>query len=89
MRLALILLTLADLALLGLLVAVSGFVLEGVNNTGPMMPQAVGYVAFMVACIVAPAVAWWSRTRWQPATTLLVAASPLLVAAMALLVQPA
>ena len=34
--------------LAALLIGVSGFVLEGVNNTGPAMPAAVFLIAFIV-----------------------------------------
>ena len=49
--------TVIDLGLAVLLIAVSGFILEGVNNTGPM-PGSVWFVAFIVFCIAAPAAAW-------------------------------
>jgi len=55
----LVLATVVDLAL----VAVSGVVLQGVNNTGPMMPEAALFVAFVALCVVAPVAAWILRAR--------------------------
>ncbi|MFO1091161.1 MAG: hypothetical protein U1E46_16420 [Hyphomicrobiales bacterium] len=79
----LVLLTIADVALAVLLIAVSGFVLEGVNNTGPMMPEAVFFVALVVVCLVAPIAAWALRRKLDPMIVLVIAAAPLAVAAVA------
>lgn len=79
----LILATLADLGLAALLVAVSGFVLQGVNNTGPMMPEAALLVAFIALCVLAPLAAWILRARAaRPALVLWTAVAPLVVAAV-------
>jgi hypothetical protein len=48
MRALIVIAAVADLALGALLVAVSGFVLQGVNNTGPMMPEAIFYVLMIL-----------------------------------------
>lgn len=88
MGLALTFLTLANLALLLMMIAGAGFILEGVNNTGPMMPEAIFYVALMVACLVAPAFAWWGRRTWSVQATLATAALPLLFAGLALVARP-
>jgi hypothetical protein len=89
MAAALILATVADLALAALLVAVSGFVLQGVNNTGPMMPEAALLVGMIVLCLLAPVAAWVLRARAAgPAAVLGAACAPLALAAAALLVEP-
>ncbi len=88
MRLALILLTIADLALALLLIAVSGFVLEGVNNTGPQMLDALYFGAMLLGTIAAPLLAWFLRHRFDPPTTLALAAAPLIVAVGILVVGP-
>lgn len=79
--------TIADLAIAGLLVAVSGFILQGVNNTGPMS-GAGWYVAFIIFCIVAPAAAWILRKRTPPAVPITLALAPIAIAVVALLIEP-
>ena len=87
MTVLLVILTVANLALAALLVAVSGFILQGVNNTGPMMPEAVFFVGFIVACLVAPAVAWAMRRRLAEGPVLAIAAAPLVVATLVLAIS--
>ncbi len=53
MTILLIVATIADLALGVLLVAVSGFILQGVNNTGPM-DGAIWFVLMVLLCFAAP-----------------------------------
>lgn len=89
MTLWLAILTLADLALAALLVGVSGFILQGVNNTGPLMPDAIFFVLLIFACLGAPAIAWAVQRRIWPSATLAIAALPLLLAASALVAGPA
>ncbi len=81
--------TLIDWALAALLVGVSGFVLEGVNNTGPEMPAAALLVAFIVFALAAPLAAWVMRRRgWRPGVFATLACSPIVVAGGALLLEP-
>ena len=68
MNIMMILAIIADLLLAVLLTAVSGFILQGVNNTGAMMPEAALYVGFILLCIVASALAAILRKR-QPLAT--------------------
>jgi hypothetical protein len=84
----LILATLIDLGLAALLIGVSGFVLEGVNNTGPSMPDAVILVAFIVFSIAAPLAAWARRSHARPAVTLIIAWAPAAIASIVLLLEP-
>jgi hypothetical membrane protein len=88
MRAGLIIATIADLGLALFLVALSGFVLEGVNNTGPMMPEAIFYVLFILLCLGAPALAWLRRRTLSPEAALGIAAIPLGLGMVALLVGP-
>ena len=88
MRPALLLITLADAALALLLLAVSGYVLEGVNNTGPMMPEALLFAAMLLACIACPALAWALRARLDPGMGIAIAAAPLAVAAIVTMAGP-
>jgi len=83
----LILLTLADVGLGVLLVAVSGFILQGVNNTGPL-PGATLYVLFILLCFLAPLLAWLSWRGGGPLTALALAAAPLVVGGLALMISP-
>ena len=76
MRLLLILATIADIGMLLLLLAVSGFVLQGVNNTGPQMPDALWFGLIVLATIAAPIVAWVWRARLGPGLSLAIAAAP-------------
>jgi hypothetical protein len=85
---ALIIATFLDFGLGVLLVSVSGFVLQGVNNTGPMMPDAVFFVLMILLCVSAPIAAWFLRKRFGFPVVLAVAYSPLIVAGIALLVEP-
>ncbi len=81
--------SLVDFALAALLIAVSGFVLEGVNNTGPMMPEAVLLTVFVAFCIVAPVAAWMMRGRgYRPGSFLALAYAPPVVAGLVLLTEP-
>lgn len=79
MKPVLILLTLADFALGVLLISVSGFVLQGVNNTGPA-PGAVVLVLLMALCFLAPLGGWWLRAR-AGGWAMVLAAMPLLIGA--------
>ena len=89
MVLALIVATLADIGLAILLVAVSGFILQGVNNQGAMQPEAALLVLMVGFALAAPAVAWVLRSRQSnPKITLAIAYGPLIVAATLLLVEP-
>jgi hypothetical protein len=78
--------TVIDLGLAALLIAVSGFILEGVNNTGPM-PGAVWYVAFILFCIIAPAAAWILRRRAHPIVPLTCALAPIVIAIVVTLLE--
>jgi hypothetical protein len=80
-----ILCIIADAALAVLLIAVSGFMLQGVNNTGPA-PFAALYVGMILWCIAAPIIGWIVRGR-QPAA-LLISASPLIIALIATMTGP-
>lgn len=84
----LVVLAIANYALALLLVAVSGFILQGVNNTGPMMPEAYFFVALIIAAVVAPTFALLMRSHLKPRTALTIAAAPLLCAAAASLIGP-
>ncbi len=83
----LVIATVIDLGLAVLLVAVSGFILEGVNNTGPM-PGAMWYVAFIVFCVVAPAAAWILRHRAPPAVPLILVFTPIVIGAIVMAAEP-
>ena len=80
--------TAIDIILAGFLVAVSGFILEGVNNTGPMQ-DAGWFVAFIIFCVVAPIAAWILRKRMPAAVPLVLAFAPIVVGAVVLLLEPA
>ena len=81
--------TLIDWALAALLTGVSGFILEGVNNTGPEMPTAALLVAFIVFAVAAPLAAWVTRKRgWRPAVFVALACAPIAIAGAALLLEP-
>ena len=85
----LVIATLIDWALAALLVGVSGFILEGVNNTGPEMPAAVSLVVFVILCVAAPLAAWTMRKRAiRPSVTLALAYAPIVIAALVLLAEP-
>ena len=85
MRIMMILAMIADLLLALLLVAVSGFILEGVNGQGPLTPDAYLYAGFILVCLAAPAAAIALRHR-QPMAAL-IAAAPLVIAALALMLE--
>jgi hypothetical protein len=76
MRVFLTIIGLADIAIGILLIAVSGFILQGVYNTGPMMSDAIFYVAFVIWCFAAPLLAFVFRRRLSPTASTLIAASP-------------
>jgi hypothetical protein len=89
MIVALVIATLADLALAGLLIAVSGFVFHGPYNTGPEMPEAALLVAYVALCFVAPVAAWILRARGvRYVLVLSTAYAPLLLAALVLAAEP-
>jgi len=86
---ALVIATLADLGLAVLLVAVSGFMLQGLHNSGPVMPDAALFVAYVALCFVAPVAAWILRARSvSPGLVLSTAYAPLLLAALVLAAEP-
>lgn len=78
----------ADIALAVLLVAVSGFILQGVNNTGPMMPESIFYVALILACVVAPVIAVAMHRKRDPAKAIIIALLPLVAAGLAMAIEP-
>ena len=85
----LVLATAVDVGLAVLLVAVSGFMLEGVNGTGPLMPDAVFYVLFIALAAAAPVGAWTLRSRGRGARVpIVVALVPIVIAALAVLLEP-
>ena len=88
MRVLLLLAGLADVGLGILLIAVSGFILQGVNNTGPMMPEAVFYVIMMAWCFVAPIVVWLSRNRLADQASAAIILSPLAIFGIMLVISP-
>jgi hypothetical protein len=79
MRLVLFVLGLADIALCVLLAALSGFILHGVNNTGPIMPDAIFYLALLLWCFVAPLLAIILRNRIGGAARIALCSSPLAI----------
>jgi hypothetical protein len=84
----LVILTVIDLGIAVLFIAVSGFVLEGVNGTGTGADAGL-YVGFILVCLMAPAVAWWLRSRAANAAYVVaLAAGPPTGLAAALLLQP-
>jgi hypothetical protein len=83
----LVIATIIDVLLAALLVAVSGFILQGVNNTGPMA-GAEWYVAFVIFCVAAPIVAWIVRKRAPPAIPIILVLAPIAIAIVALLLEP-
>jgi hypothetical protein len=78
--------TVIDLGLAALLIAVSGFILEGVNNTGSM-PGAAWYVAFIVFCVAAPIAAWILRRLAHPAAPLALAIAPIVIVSVVMLLE--
>lgn len=86
---ALIVATVADLGLAVLLIGVSGFILQGVNNQGPMMPEAIFLVLMIGLCLAAPAAAWFLRARQTSAHAVLaIGYAPLAIAALFLIAEP-
>ncbi|MEZ5870750.1 MAG: hypothetical protein R3D32_02670 [Nitratireductor sp.] len=85
MRVLMVLAVVADLLLATLMVAVSGFILEGVNGQGPLTPVAYLYVGFILVCLAATAATIALRNR--PALATVIAAAPLAIAALALLLE--
>jgi hypothetical protein len=82
-------LPIVDVGAAALLVAVSGYVLEGVNNTGPVMPAAVLFIGFVLFAVVAPVAAWVLRAHaYGPGVTLSLALAPIAVGGLAFLLQP-
>lgn len=88
MNIALVIAAIADIALGVLLVAVSGFIFQGVNNTGPQMPEAIFFVAMIVLCFAAPFLGFALRNRLPAPATLGIAFSPMFIAAAVLLLEP-
>ena len=84
--LILILAARADAALAVLLVAVSGFVLQGVNNTGPDAAGAAFVLAAIAICLVAPVAAFTLRAKSRPRVALAAALLPLAGALLALVI---
>ena len=88
MAAALIIATVLDLALGVLLISVSGFILQGVNNTGPLIPDAVFFVAMTIFCFAAPLIAWLVRKQLASPIVVVIAFAPLMVAGIVLLAEP-
>ena len=86
---ALTIATVLDLGLGVLLSSVSGFVLQGVNNNGPVMPDAILFLLMIALCFVAPIAAWSLRGRIGSASVLAIAFSPPIIFGTALLAEPA
>ena len=75
--------------LAALLVAVSGFVIDGVNGTGPEMPAALLLTTFVIGTAAAPIAAWIMRARRiVPHLCVAVALAPLAIAGVVLLGEP-
>ena len=85
---ALVIATVLDLGLALLLIGVSGFVLQGVNNTGPMMPEAILFILMIVISIASPLAAWAFRRDLGSATLLALAYAPPVIAVGVLLAEP-
>ena len=80
MRILMVLATIADMVMALALLLVSPFVIKGVNNAGPQMPDALYFFLILFATLAAPLVAWIWRARLGPALSLAVAAAPPLLA---------
>ena len=76
MRILLVLATIADAIMALALLLVSPFVVKGVNNAGPQMPDALYFFLILFAAIAAPLVAWIWRARLGPGWSLAIAAAP-------------
>ncbi len=60
---------------------------RGRAGTGPMMPDAVYYVAFILFAVAAPLAAWFARSRSnRPRIGL--AFAPIVIGALTLLLEP-
>ncbi|MGB4949584.1 MAG: hypothetical protein WBO55_02975 [Rhizobiaceae bacterium] len=84
----LIIVTVIDFAIATLLVAVSGFVLEGVNGRGDHVGDILAFIAMIVICIAAPIAAWVLSSKLRPACTIILAASPIILGLLALMLEP-
>jgi hypothetical protein len=87
MRALLVVASIADVMLGVLLVAVSGFMLQGVNNTGPM-DGAFWFVLMVLLCFIAPVLGWVLRKRLPAPAVLAIAFSPILIGAVVMLLEP-
>lgn len=89
MRALLILATIAGFGLGILFIAVSGFVLQGVNNTGPQDKlTAALFVAFIVLCFAAPVAGWALRSSLPAAAVQAIAWSPVLIGVVVMMLEP-
>lgn len=84
----LVILNLLNLGLGILLISVSGFILQGVNNTGPMLPEAMLYVAMIVVCFAVPLIVWAAHNVLPKSVSFAIAALPLAISAAVLLSEP-
>lgn len=86
---ALVVASVVDLGLAVLLVGVSGFILQGVNNQGPMMPEAIFLMLMIALCLAAPAAAWLLRARQaSPHVVLAIGYAPPAIAVLVLIAEP-
>lgn len=76
MRILLVLATIADAIMALALLLVSPFVIKGVNNAGPQMPDALYFFLILLAAIAAPVIAWIWIERRRPGLAALLAAAP-------------
>ena len=76
MRILLVLATIADAIMALALLLVSPFVIKGVNNAGPQMPDALWFGLIVLATIACPIAAWIGRARLGPGWSLAIAAAP-------------
>jgi drug/metabolite transporter (DMT)-like permease len=89
MRYLLVAAMIADVALGVLLIAVSGFILQGVNNTGPTdIASAVFLLLAITACFAAPLFAAFLYRRRQPRWAVGTAVFPLVGALVAVALPP-
>jgi hypothetical protein len=84
MKVMLWLVTIGDLALGVLLIAVSGMMFQGVNNTGPM-PGASLFALALIFCFVAPVMGWMAVKRRGVNVAAGIAALPLILGVLVLL----
>ena len=87
MRVLIVLAAVADLAMGALFVAVSGFVLQGVNNTGTDVVTATLYVGFILACFACALTALLAKTL-SPGVRLAIACAPLAIGAFVMGLEP-